>query len=176
MAYWGILWPGMAGASGAVARAPRRPHHVTTWFTPRQPHANRPSPIGKILGDLSPLFNGARFFPITIPSASSVTASSLFPHPPALLSGSSEIGGVRAGARESPGQPLGRLPSQGPPGAWSPMRPPCGGPGALAARIPAYGIHRGSSEGRKRKQEDMRRGRFGGCGGRGGSCTRTRSS
>ena len=99
-----IRWPGMAGASGAVARAPRQPHHVTTWFTPRQPHANRPFPIGEILGNLSPLFNGARFFPITIPSASSVTASSLFPHPPAPLSGSSEIGGVRAGARESPGQ------------------------------------------------------------------------
>ena len=64
--------------------------------------------------------------------------------------------GVRAGARESPGQPLGRLPSQGPPGAWSPMRPPCGGPGPLAARLPAYGIYRGSSEGRKREQEDMR--------------------
>ena len=54
------IWPGMAGASGAVARAPQRPHHVTTWFTPRQPHANRPLPIGEILGDLSPLFNGAR--------------------------------------------------------------------------------------------------------------------
>ena len=47
-------WPGMAGASGAVARAPRRSHHVTTWITPRQPHANRPFPIGEIVGDLSP--------------------------------------------------------------------------------------------------------------------------
>ena len=64
---------------------------------------------------------------------------------------------MRAGARESAGQPLGRLPSQGPPGAWSPMRPPCGGPGPLAARLPAYSIHWGSSEGRKkREQEDMR--------------------
>ena len=45
----------------------------------------------------------------------SITTSSLFPHPPAPLSGSSEIGGVRAGSRESPGQPLGRPPLQGPP-------------------------------------------------------------
>ena len=37
----------------------------------------------------------------------SVTASRLFSHPPAPLSGSLEIGGVRAGARDSPGRPLG---------------------------------------------------------------------
>ena len=31
---------------------------VTTWFTPRQPHANRQFPIGEILGDLSSLLTG----------------------------------------------------------------------------------------------------------------------
>ena len=71
-------------------------------------------------------------------------------HPPAPLNGSLKVGGVQAGARESPGQPLALPP---PPGALSLTRPPCGRPGP--ARLPAYGTHRGSSEGRKRrKQED----------------------
>ena len=109
-----VIWPGVAGASGAVARAPRQPLHVTTWLAPRHPHASRPFPVGEMLAD--PPFKRGVVLPITAtPSASSVTASSLFPHPPAPLSGSLEIGGVRAGARESPGQPLGRPPSQGPP-------------------------------------------------------------
>ena len=53
-----------------------------------QPHANRPFPIGEVLGDLFPLSNGVRFFPInvTIPLASSVTASTVLadsvPAPP----------------------------------------------------------------------------------------------
>ena len=64
----------------------------------------------------TPPFKGAWFFPTTaIPAASSVTASNLFPHPPAPLSGSLEVGGVRARARESPGQCLARLPRKSPP-------------------------------------------------------------
>ena len=41
-------WPGVAGASGAVARAAL---HVTTWLTPRHPHANRTFPAGEMLAD-----------------------------------------------------------------------------------------------------------------------------
>ena len=94
------------------------------------------------------------FWPPTVTAPSS-RASGRHTWPPTVPTPSSSASGrhigdwgVRAGARESPGQPLGRLPSQGPPGAWSPMRPPCGGPGPLAARLPAYGIHWGS-EGRR---------------------------
>ena len=97
------IWPCVAGASGAVVWAPRRPHHVTTWSTPRHPDANRPFLIEAILSNPPPPLKGARVFPVTATSSSSVTASSLFPNPPAPLNGSSEIGGVRAGARESPG-------------------------------------------------------------------------
>ena len=92
---------------------------------------------------LTPSLKGARVCPVTATSSSSVIASSLFPHRPAPLSGSSEIGAVRTGAPESPGQPLGQPPSQGPPGR-SPIRPPrCGsGPDRLPAYgIPAYDIH-----------------------------------
>ena len=42
------VWPCVAGASGSVAWAPQ---HVTTWSTPRHPHANRPFPINAILAD-----------------------------------------------------------------------------------------------------------------------------
>ena len=70
--------PGVAGASGAVARAPRQPLHVTTWLAPRHPHASRPFPVGEMLAD-SPFKRGV-VLPITATSsASSVTASSLFP-------------------------------------------------------------------------------------------------
>ena len=81
-----------------------RTYGLAAWFTARHPHASRPSLIGEILAP--PLSRGV--------AASLVAVSNLFPHP-APLSGSSEIGGVRAGARVSPGQPLGRPPSQGPP-------------------------------------------------------------
>ena len=72
------------------------------------PHATRSLPINEILADLS------EALPIT---SLSIIGHRQQPvsHPPAPLSGSSEIGGVRAGARESPGKPLGRPPSQGPP-------------------------------------------------------------
>ena len=63
-----------------MARAPRQPLHVTTWLTPRHPHASRPFPVGEMLAD--PPFGGGVVLPITAtPSASSVTASSLFPRP-----------------------------------------------------------------------------------------------
>ena len=152
------IWPSVAGASGAVARALRQPLHVTTWLAPRHLHASRPFPVGEMLAD--PPFKRGVVLPITVtPSASSITASSLFPHPPAPLSGSSEIRGVRAGARESPGQPPGRPPSQGPPRRVVPDEA-----AALRSRTgPARRLrhHRSSSEGRtsgwKRKirEEDL---------------------
>ena len=70
----------------------------------------------------------------------SVLSCPLSPAPapvPAPEDSALEDWGVRAGARESPGQPLGRPPSQGPP-RRSPMKPPRCGPGP--ARLPACGI------------------------------------
>ena len=104
----------MANASGAVARASRQPRHVTTWLTPRHPHANRPFPAGEMLADPPPLKGrgsahhrnslnivGHRQQPVSPPTR---TSQWLF-----------RDWGVRARARESQGQPLGRPPSQGPP-------------------------------------------------------------
>ena len=80
----GRLYSGIHGpvwrelTSGAVARAPRQPLHVTMWLAPRHPPTSRPFPVGEVLAD--PPFKRGVVLPITAtPSASSVTASSLFP-------------------------------------------------------------------------------------------------
>lgn len=119
--------------------------------------------------------------PVTaiLSSLTSIITSSLFLHPLVPLSGSSEIWGVGAGERESPGRPppasLAVFPPHGP------TRPPRRGPGL--AWLSACGIHRGSTEILARRRGGY--GRIGGSGrtgafGRtwkeGGSCTRARSS
>ena len=150
-----IKWPGVAGASGAVARAPRQPHHVTTWLTPRHPHASRPFPIGDMLVD-PPLLKGAWFCPIVAtPSASSVTVSSLFPTHPHLSVALRRLGACGPGHGRARASLWGGLPCRVPPGAWSRMRPPRCGP--RPARLSACGNHRSISEGEViwKEEEEM---------------------
>ena len=79
------------------------PNIYALYAAPPTREVSKPFPIDGVW--LTPLFFGGRAdLPATaIPSSpSSVTASRLFPHPPAPLSGFSKIGGVRAGLWDGP--------------------------------------------------------------------------
>ena len=135
----------MAGASGAVARSTAALwlRHVTTWSTTRRPGHPR---LGKTLRDVDfrrlPLLKGHGSTPSLQFLINVGHRQQAVFHPPAPLSGSSEIG---AGL-------WGGLPRRVPP-AWSLMRPPRRGPGP--ARLPACGKPRNGMR-KRRKLEDRR--------------------
>ena len=136
-----IKWPGMAGAGGAVAGAPWRLHHVTTWSTPRHTQAGHsrftrfwPTPLERGCGSApSPQHHHRR---------SPAACFSTHPH---LSVGLRRLEAYGPGRRRARASLWDGLPRSVPPGAWSPMRPPRCGPGP--ARLPAYGIHGGRGKG-----------------------------
>ena len=168
----------MAGASGAVTRAPRQPLHVTTWLAPRHPHASRPFPVGEMLAD--PPLKGAWFCPSPqLPQNRRSLPAACFPTHPHLSVALRRLGACGPGRGRARASLWGGLPRRVPPGAWSPMRPPRCGPGP--ARLPACGNHRSSSEGRtsrwkRRTQEEDSEGQEDWEDGMEGICTRTHSS
>ena len=171
-------WPGVA--SGAVAWAPRRAHHVTTWSTPRHPHASRPFPIDAILAD--PPLKGRGSAPSPQPHHRRSPPAACFPTHPHLSVALRRLGACGPGRGRARASLWGGLPRRVPPVVpdeaaalrsrispaprlWH-LRPrhPRGSEGQLEARGGSEGI---GGSGRRGGSEGLR-----GCG---GSCTRAHS-